>query len=176
MKDEFAGLVETVKYAIQMELDGKKYYVAAGKRSENRLGKELYSWLATQEDLHRTRFEAIYQSITEKKGLPLEHITLNRTSPIGTIFREAVKHTGKTLKSGGKDMEAVEKAIEMEIKSRDYYKMQATGYESDIVRKFLMAVSAEEQGHYLALIDYKEYMEDPEDWFTRTEHHLLDGA
>jgi len=176
MKEEFAALIETVKYAIQMELDGKKFYVAAGKQSENRLGQELYSWLATQEDFHRARFEAIYQSITEKKGLPLEHITLNRTSPIGTIFREAIKSTGKTLKSKKKDVEAVEKAIEMEIKSRDYYKKQAAGSKSDIVRKFLSAVSAEEQGHYLALVDYKEYMADPADWFTRTEHHLLDGA
>jgi len=64
----------------------------------------------------------------------------------------------------------------MEIKSRDYYKKQAGGSASDIVRKFLLAVSAEEQGHYLALIDYKEYMLDPVDWITRTEHHLLDGA
>ena len=176
MKDEFAGLVETVKYAIQMELDGKKFYAAAGKQSENRLGKELYSWLATQEDFHRARFEAIYQSITEKKVLPLEHITLNRTSPIGTIFREAIKSTGKTLKSKKNDVEAVGKAIEMEIKSRDYYKKQAAGSKSDIVRKFLSAVSSEEQGHYLALVDYKEYMADPADWFTRTEHHLLDGA
>jgi len=176
MKDEFAALIETVKYSIQMELDGKKFYIAAGKQSENRLGKELYSWLATQEDFHRARFEAIYQSISEKKGLPLDHITLNKTSGIGTIFREAIKITGKTLKPQKDELSAVEKAVEMEIKSRDYYKKQAAKSGSDIVRKFLMIVSAEEQGHYLALIDYKEYMADPADWFTRTEHHLLDGA
>jgi rubrerythrin len=70
----------------------------------------------------------------------------------------------------------VEKAIEMEIKSRDYYKKKAAVSGSGIVSEFLATVSAEEQGHYLALIDYKEYMEDPADWFTRIEHHLLDGA
>jgi rubrerythrin len=176
MKDEFARLIETVKFAIQMELDGKKFYIAAGKQSENGLGKELYAWLATQEDFHRTKFEGIYQSITQKKGLPLEHITLNKTSGIGNIFRKAIKVTGKTLKAQKNELAGVEKAIEMEIKSRDYYKKQAAGSKSDIVRKFLMAVSAEEQGHYLALIDYREYMSDPVDWFTRTEHHLLDGA
>jgi len=176
MKDEFAGLIETVKYSIQMELDGKKFYVTAGKQSENRLGKELYSWLATQEDHHRAKFESIYQSISEKKGMPVEHITLNKTNGIGTMFREAIKITGKTLKAKKTELAAVEKAIEMEIKSRDYYKKQAAGSASDIVREFLMAVSAEEQGHYLALIDYREYMADPADWFTRTEHHLLDGA
>jgi len=176
MKEELAKLVETVKFSIQMELDGKKFYIAAGKQSENRLGKELYSWLATQEDHHRAKFEAIYQSISEKKVLPVEHITLNKTSGIGTMFRKAIKIIGKTLKAQKTELEAVEKAIELEIKSRDYYKKQATGSRSDIVKEFLLAVSAEEQGHYLALIDYKEYMADPADWFTRTEHHLLDGA
>lgn len=176
MKDEFAGLVETVKFAIQMEVDGKKFYTAASKQSTNRLGKELFSWLAAQEDHHRAKFEAIYHSISRKKELPAEHITLNRTSGIGTLFREAIKNTGKTLKTQKTELEAVEKAIEMEIKSRDYYKKQAAGSSSDIVSKFLMAVSAEEQGHFLALTDYREYMSDPADWFTRTEHHLLDGA
>lgn len=176
MKDEFAALVETVKFSIRMELDGKKFYITAGKQSDNRLGKELYAWLASQEDFHRAKFESIYQYISEKKGLPLEQLTLNKTSGIGTMFREAIKTTGKTLKARKTDLEAVEKAIEMEIKSRDYYKMQSAGSGSDIVREFLLAVSAEEQGHYLALIDYREYMSDPEDWFTRTEHHLLDGA
>ena len=176
MKDELASLIETVKFSIQMELDGKKFYIASGNQSENRLGKELFAWLATQEDHHRAKFEDIYQSITEKKGLPLEHITLNKTSVIGTLFRKAIKSTGRTLKAQKKEQEAVEKSIEMEIKSRDYYNKQAAASRSDIVREFLKAVSAEEQGHYLALIDYKEYMVDPVDWFTRTEHHLLDGA
>ena len=176
MKDEFASLIETVKFSIRMELDGKKFYTAAGKQSANRLGKELFSWLATQEDLHRAKFEAIYQSIAEKKGLPLEHITLNKTSGIGTLFREAVKATGKTVKAQKSEMDAVESALDLETKSRDYYKKQAAASKSDIVRRFLSAVSAEEHGHYLALIDYKEYMADPADWFTRTEHHLLDGA
>jgi rubrerythrin len=176
MKEEIASLIETVKFAIQMELDGKKFYTAAGKQSENRLGKELYSWLATQEDFHRAKFEDIYRSVTGENGLPKEQIVLDKTSSIGTIFRAAIKTTGKTLKAQKSEMEAVETALQMEIKSRDYYKKRATSSKSDIVRNFLFSVSAEEQGHYLALIDYKEYMADPVDWFTRTEHHLLDGA
>ena len=176
MKNEMGSLVETVKYAIQMEIDGKKFYAAAGKQSKNRLGQELYAWLAAQEDYHRARFESIYQYVSQKKEMPAEPIVLNRTSGTGTLFQEAIKATGKNFTAPKSELEAVEKAIEMEIKSRDYYKKQADGSSSDAVSKFLIAVSAEEQGHYLALIDYKEYMADPADWFTRTEHHLLDGA
>ena len=64
----------------------------------------------------------------------------------------------------------------MEIKCRDYYKEQANLSDSETVKEFFTSISAEEQGHYLALIDYIEYIKDPVGWFTRTEHHSLDGA
>ena len=35
---------------------------------------------------------------------------------------------------------------------------------------------AEESETYLALIDYLEYLDDPAGWFTKMEHHSLDGA
>ena len=63
----------------------------------------------------------------------------------------------------------------MEIKSRDYYRQRADEASSDTEKKFFKAISAEEQGHYLALVDYREYITDPDGWFTRTEHHLLEG-
>jgi rubrerythrin len=175
MKDE-ASLIDAAEFAIQMELDGKKYYLAAGKESNNNLGKELFSWLAAQEDRHRKRFENIYHSLIEKKGWPAEQLLPDRASRPATVFSESIRDIGSKLNATKVEVEAVEKAIEMEIKSRDFYKKQADAVESEIVKKFLTTVSAEEQGHYLALIDYKEYMSDPVDWFTRTEHHLLDGA
>ncbi len=94
----------------------------------------------------------------------------------GTLFGKAIKSAGKSIQANQGEIEAAGKAIEMEIKSRDYYKNRAEKSPSDIERKFFTSISAEEQGHYLALIDYKEYISDPDGWFTRTEHHLLDGA
>ena len=34
----------------------------------------------------------------------------------------------------------------------------------------------EERGHYLALVDYREYLIDPAGWFRKAEHHSLDGG
>ncbi len=176
MKENQTGISEALKFAIQMELDGKKYYVLAGKESANKAGKELYSWLAEQEDQHRQRFEDIYKSIAADKGWPVTGVKPDRDMRYGTLFGKAIKSAGKSIQANQGEIEAAGKAIEMEIKSRDYYKNQAEKSPSDIERKFFTSISAEEQGHYLALIDYKEYISDPDGWFTRTEHHLLDGA
>ena len=50
-----------------MEVDGKEYYQKASRQSSNKMGKELFQWLAGEEDKHRQRFEEIYKTIKAKK-------------------------------------------------------------------------------------------------------------
>ncbi|MGD0854900.1 MAG: ferritin family protein [Dehalococcoidia bacterium] len=175
MKDAQTGIIEALKYAIQMELDGKKFYTLSGQESTNKIGKELFSWLAEQEDFHRKRFEEIYVLIAKKKDWPLTPVKPDKNRTFRTLFGDALRDVGTSLKAQKSEFIAAEKAIEMEIKSRDFYTERASKAASDIEKNFFITISAEEQGHYLALIDYKEYMSDPAGWFTRTEHHSLDG-
>lgn len=39
-----------------------------------------------------------------------------------------------------------------------------------------IALSREERGHYLELLDYREYFEDPAGWFGMKEGFRLDGG
>ncbi len=174
MKDGHETIAEAFKYALRMELDGKKFYTIAARDSTSRVGKELYSWLAEQEAAHYKRFEEIYTVISEQKGWPSSHISPPKPIKLGTLFSRLIKEASKSAGAKG-DITSTEKAIEMEIKSRDYYKDRAGKSSSADEKNFFTEISAEEQGHYLALVDYKEYISDPVDWFTRTEHHLLDG-
>lgn len=176
MKDEQSGIIKALKFAIQMEIDGKKFYTVAGRESNNSVGRELYSWLAAQEDRHRERFEEIYKSIVANKGWPRLNVMPDKVHKPGTLFAQAIKDAGTSVKAKKSEVEASGKAMDMEIKSRDFYKLQADKSITEVEKKFFNAISAEEQGHYLALVDYQEYISDPTGWFTRTEHHLLDGA
>jgi rubrerythrin len=176
MKKEQTEIVEALKYAIQMELDGKKFYTLSVRESTNKIGKELFTWLADQEDSHRKRFEEIYELIAQEKGWPVTTVKPHRIPVFRTLFAEAIRNAGTSFKTQKSEFIAAEKAIEMEIKSRNYYAERAGTATSEVEKNFFNDLSAEEQGHYLALIDYKEYMADPEGWLTRTEHHSLDGA
>ena len=93
-----------------------------------------------------------------------------------SIFGDAIKKAGKDIDAKKGEVEAALKAMDMEIKSRDYYNKQAGLASSAVEKSFFTAIAAEEQGHYLGLVDYREYITDPVDWFTHAEHHLLDGA
>jgi rubrerythrin len=176
MKDDFSDLKAALNYAIQMELDGKQFYLNLGKLTNNKLGKELFAWLAAQEDRHREHFQEIFRSLVDVKNWQETKITPAKLSKPQTIFAQAARAATSTNAPGKEESDAVEKAMDMEIKSRDFYRQQSSIATSDVQRKFFDSITVEEQGHYLYLVDYKEYIEDPSDWFTRTEHHLLDGA
>jgi rubrerythrin len=176
MTEAESRLVEAIKFAIQMELDGKKFYSLSGEQSTNPVGKELFAWLAKQEDHHRQTFEKIYKSIADKQGWLSDHVKPAKAEKMGTLFGEAIKNAGKDIVAKKGEVEAALKAMDMEIKSRDYYNKQADLASNAAEKSFFTAIAAEEQGHYLGLIDYREYITDPVDWFTRTEHHLLEGA
>jgi rubrerythrin len=175
MKNGQKAILAALKYALQMEIDGKQFYTIAAGESANRVGKDLYTWLAGQEGLHYKRFEEIYSAITAGKDWPVTRINSEKPVKLGTIFSKLINEAAKPAGTVAAEIDSADKAVEMELKSRDYYSQRAEEASSDDERKFFKAVSAEEQGHYMALVDYKEYITDPVDWFTRTEHHLLEG-
>ncbi len=175
MENSNEKILEALKFAIQMELDGKNFYIQAGQRSDNPVGRELFTWLAGQEDRHRETFEAIYKSLADKHNWPVQDIKPARIK-LGTIFGNLIKGVDKNKRPNKEDLEATSIAMELEIKSRDYYSKCAEMSATKEEKEFYRALSAEEQGHYLGLIDYKEYITDPVNWFTQSEHHLLDGA
>jgi len=175
MKDGQNAIIAALKYALQMEIDGKKFYTLAARESNNRVGRDLYSWLADQEELHYKRFEEIYAAITADRGWPAASVEPGKPVKLGTLFSKLINEAAKPSGTGSAEIGSTDQAIELEIKSRDYYRQRENEASSDDERKFFKTISDEEQGHYLALVDYKEYITDPEGWFTRTEHHLLEG-
>ena len=59
-----------IKTAIQMEVDGKQFYLKASQESSNEAGKKLLESLAAEEDVHRQKFEEIFKDIRDKNAWP----------------------------------------------------------------------------------------------------------
>ena len=61
MTTEQEKTVKALQTAIQMEIDGKAYYLEASRKSGNEMGRKLLASLAAEEDIHRAVFEKIYK-------------------------------------------------------------------------------------------------------------------
>jgi len=168
--------LRVLQTAIQMEIDGKEYYLKASQESGNELGKKLLKSLAAEEDIHREVFERIYESIRNKKAWPKTDFQPDGGRALRTIFAKATEKLGPDTKAPSTELEAIQGAMAMENKSYDFYKSQIKKAVHDAERDFYEALAAQEREHHLILLDYYEYLKDPAAWFVGKEHPSLDGG
>jgi len=176
METEQAKTLKALQIAIQMEIDGKEYYLKASQESSNELGKKLLQSLAAEEDVHRQKFEEIYNAISRKKAWPRTDFQPDGGKRLRTLFAQAIKEIGSNVKAPTTELDAVQTAMGMENKTYDFYKNQGKRATSDAERDFYQALAAEEREHHSVLLDYYEYLKDPAGWFVKTEHPSLDGV
>jgi rubrerythrin len=169
---EQSGSLKALKTAIQMEVDGKRFYQKAGKTSGNELGRKLFQSLALEEDIHRRKFESIFKALQSQKTWPEVDFTPHQGKELKTLFAAAMQD----VKAAEGELEAIQTAMEMENKTRDFYNEQAQKSSLEIEKKYYTILAGEESAHHAVLLDYFEYLKNPADWFTVKERHSLDGG
>jgi len=176
MATEQDKTLEALQIAIQMEINGKEYYVKASRISSNNLGKKLLASLAVEEDVHQQKFEGIYDAIRNKRAWPITNFKPDGGKKLRTIFARATQEIGSNIGVTASELDAIRTAMDMENKTYDFYKNQGKSTTSDAARDFYETVAAEEREHHLVLLDYYEYLKDPAGWFVKKEHPSLDGG
>jgi rubrerythrin len=172
-QDITIGALQT---AIQMEIDGKAFYLKASQASRNDLGKELLKKLAAEEDGHRQVFERIYKDIGAKKSWPEKAYKGDGGRGLRTIFARALEAMNKDTDAIASELEAIQTAMAMENKTFDFYKRRSGQATYDAEKQFYEEVAMQEEEHHRVLLDYFEFLKNPAAWFVQKEHPSLDGG
>ncbi len=176
MATEQDKTLEGLKTAIQMEIDGKQFYLKASRESSNEAGKKLLESLAAEEDIHRQKFEEIFESIRDKNAWPKTDFKPDGGSNLRTLFSRAMEQVGKSIKALDNELDAVQTAVNMEAKTYDFYISQRQSTPHSIARDFYEALASQEREHQLILLDYYEFLKNPAGWFVSKEHPTLEGG
>jgi rubrerythrin len=168
--------IAALEQAIQMEIDGKEYYLKASERANNELGKKLLQSLAAEEDIHRKVFEDIFEDIRNKRGWPRKELHVDGGRALRTVFANAIDNMDHDVKSIPEELDAVQTAMAMENKTYDFYRERGKKATYDAEKQFYEALAEQEEQHHRVLLDYYEFLKNPKDWFTQKEHHSLDGG
>ena len=168
--------VNPLEIALQMETDGKEFYRKASERATDSLGKELFAQLADEEDYHAMKAKHIFESLKQGNSLAEDEVSFDQGKTVRSIFAKASKKLDARVEASSGELDAVTVALDMEEKSRKFYEEHSREADDGVEVRFFRALTAEEQGHYLALVDYREYLNDPSGWFAKTEHSSLDGG
>ena len=159
--------------AIQMEVDGKEFYLKASQASSNELGKKLLQSLAAEEDRHRETFESIYDTIRSQKAWPETEFQPDGGKGLRTIFTRALETMDTSIKPMTTELDTVQAAMAMENKTYDYYKSQSKMATYDAERYFYEALATQESEHHRILLDYYEFLKNPAAWFVQKEQFRL---
>ncbi len=176
MVTEQDKILAALQIAIQMEVDGKEYYLKASQESSSELGKKLLASLAAEEDIHRQKFEEIYDAIRNKKTWPKTDFQPDGGKRLRTIFARATEEMGSNIKTLATELDVIQTAMDMENRGYDFYRSQGGNATHTAERDFYETLAAEEREHHLILLDYYEYLKDPAGWFVTKEHPSLNGG
>jgi rubrerythrin len=176
MAKEQEATLAGLQTALQMEIDGKEFYLKASKTSKNALGKELLKKLAAEEDIHREIFKKIFDTIKSKKDWPDVTFQGDGGSGLRTVFAEALEAMDKSVKSISEELDAVKAAMDMENKTYDFYSRRGTEATYEAEKELYASLAMQESEHYRVLLDYYDFLQDPAGWFVKIEHTAVDGG
>ena len=161
---------EVLKIALEMEDEGYRTYVEGAKAIHNSLGKRMLERLAQDELSHMNRIREVFRVITGEQEW--NNITLTAVQE-GVTFQNIFNRLQSELKQsieelgshGVDDQEVIETAINLENHAKFFYTESAKKAKDAKVKDFLQILADEEEGHYKALRNINNFMNDPANWF-----------
>ena len=187
---------EALGIAVQMEQEGRKYYLETAAKMTNSFAGRMFLSLAEDERRH----EQIFRQMALEEGIrPGELDEIDPEGPIKrirVIFREVARDAAVPVAD---DIEALKVAMKMEEEAFRFYSQTAgelllsaphcvasaeqcrsglrrvaTG--SPTEREILEKIALEENEHFRILDDTLLYLTDPVKWNLKEEKPLIDGG
>jgi len=158
MANIFSGS-EIVKIGIQIERNGRDFYNVLDGQSKDKKSKEIFRYLAKEEEKHIKVFEQILSSaenLEPAEAYPGEYLNYMQALAGEYVFTQADKgaEAAKNIKS---EKEAIEKGIGFEKDSIIFYegmKKVVMGGNVDLVGQLI----AQEQLHLRKLMELKSVL------------------
>lgn len=164
--------LDALTKAIAMEEEGRQFYLEAALKAKNDLAKRIFEELASAEETHIEAFKRISKEVKDGKPIREWVTVIDKKKGVEKVFDDVLLE--KAVASDD-DISALRFGLEIEQKSIDYYEDLASKAEDNFEKRFYLALSYEERGHYLKIIDSIEYLTDPEGWVFLRDGRNLDG-
>jgi rubrerythrin len=162
-----------LKLAIEMEEEGKQFYLQSAGKVKSILAKKIFEELAVQEDYHIVMAKKIYSELKAEQPFKRWMTSTHGAEKLEKIFRESLIDKAKASED---DLTALRFGLDREEKSITYYEKLAGEADNPFEKRFYLTLSYEERGHYLRIIDAIEYLTDPVGWLYVSERDMVDGG
>jgi rubrerythrin len=168
--------ITALEVALQNEINEREFYLKHARRTSNSIGKAMFQKIADDELEHYQRLKALHEKWLKKDKWPESMPLTIEITDIQSVLKELIKDAQQSPVADIDDLEAIDIATAFEAKGSEAYKKLSRSVLDEKEKAFFELLASIEREHYLSLKDAEEYMRDPSSWFTKKEHHGLDGA
>ena len=164
MKEEGRMAIEQLEMAMQIEREGREFYLKAAERTRDERGKSLWKSLARDEVLHLEHLIEQRRSLVEEgqwASFGMDGLKHLLTLEIPRIFPETVE----AIEADTDEVKALETAIEIEIKARQLYEELAEKTAHPRGKALYEDLTRWEEEHRRILQSEYDYLTNTGAWF-----------
>lgn len=154
------GKQDIISAALQLERDGRKLYLDVAAKTSNAMVRRMFESLADDELRHIERIQQL--SPGDKTAGEVNKELYQRLRHIFADMPAEVRRTAEVAES---DVEALNLAIDMEVKSREAYLKWAEESDTEELSTPCNMLAEEERFHEELLENTREYLAYSIDWF-----------
>ncbi len=161
--------MDIYKFAMQMELDGRHFYLDLAKKTENAGIKNILTMMAESEAKHYNVILDMQKN--DKAEYSKDAEVLTKIKNIFTKMREE-----KEIDVDVSQVEFYKKALEIEADSEKFY-LERADVEKDPHRKeIFLTLAKEEKGHCILLENIVNLVSQPDNWIENSEWYDIDDV
>jgi rubrerythrin len=142
--------LDIIKGAILLEHRGKSLYESAVKNTQIGPVKDLFEFLALEEDKHIELLEKQFKRITKNEEIILDESGLSESKGAGKIITSEIVNR---VTGAGYEAAIIGAALEFEKKAVDYYSTHAASAKSKGEQKLYDWLAEWEKGHMIMLAE-----------------------
>ncbi len=153
------------EHAMQMEMDGRDFYLAASEKTENPMLKKILLQLADDENKHYALFKALRDGMDTSYD---ESSSTSILSSVKNIFIE-MKESGEEFTFDDDAQTIWAQAREVEKKAEAFYREKSEEVEKANEKTALLRVADEEHKHWVTLDNVIQFLDKPKTWLEDAE-------
>jgi len=159
--------VDIYKFAMQMELDGRHFYLDLAKKTENAGIKNILTMMAESEAKHYNVILDMQKN--DKAEYSKDAEVLTKIKNIFTKMREE-----KEIDVDVSQVEFYKKALEIEADSEKFYLERADEEKDPHRKEIFLTLAKEEKSHCILLENIVNLVSQPDNWIENSEWYDLD--
>jgi rubrerythrin len=159
--------MDIYKYALQMELDGRHFYLDLAKKTNNTGIKSILTMMAESEAKHYNIILGMQKNDKMQYSADTEVLT-----KVKNIFMKMKEE--KEIDVDVSQVEFYKKALEVETDSEKFYLERADEEKDPHRKEIFLTLANEEKSHCVLLENIVNFVSQPDTWLENPEWHHMD--